>query len=254
MERRIKAADEFPLHDGDIPYLATADMVEVDRAMIEDYEVDLVRMMENAGRNLAHLARSRFLEGDPRNRTVVVLAGGGGNGGGSLVAARRLANWGAAVHVELAVCREDLAPVPAQQLSILERMGVEFAGPHADPPPAKPDIVIDGLIGYSIRGSPRGRTRELIEWANAESTGVLALDTPSGLDLSDGVVHEPTVVATATMTLALPKIGLRSEAARSHVGELYLADISVPPGLYAEPRLGLAVEAIFARADIVRLF
>ena len=250
----MKAADEFPIHAGEIPYLTTADMVEVDRAMIEDYGIDLVRMMENAGRNLAHLARSRFLDGDPRQRTAVVLAGGGGNGGGALVAARRLANWGAAVHVELAVRWEDLTLVPARQLSILKRMGVALAGPHTHLPPANPDVVLDGLIGYSIRGSPRGRTRELIEWANAGNAAVLALDTPSGLDLSNGTVHEPTIVAAATMTLALPKIGLRSEAARSHVGELYLADISVPPALYAEPRLGKAVGAVFARADIVRLF
>jgi hypothetical protein len=30
-------------------------MIEVDRAMIEDYHIDLIQMMENAGRNLAHL-------------------------------------------------------------------------------------------------------------------------------------------------------------------------------------------------------
>jgi len=66
----------------DIPYLTTDQMREVDRSMIEDYHIELTQMMENAGRNLAHLARTLFLEGDPRGRTVVVLAGSGGNGGG----------------------------------------------------------------------------------------------------------------------------------------------------------------------------
>ena len=65
-----------------MPDLTTQQMVEVDRAMIEDYRIELVQMMENAGRNLAHLARTRFLDGDPRRRSVVALAGGGGNGGG----------------------------------------------------------------------------------------------------------------------------------------------------------------------------
>jgi NAD(P)H-hydrate epimerase len=41
-------------------------MIEVDRAMIEDFRIELIQMMENAGRNLAHLARMRFLGGDPR--------------------------------------------------------------------------------------------------------------------------------------------------------------------------------------------
>ena len=37
------------------------------------------------------------------------------------------------------------------------------------------------------------------------------------------------------------------------VGELYLADISVPAALYAEAPLDLAVGAIFARGEILRL-
>ncbi len=47
-----------------VPYLTTDQMREVDRAMIEDYHIELIQMMENAGRNLAHLARMRFLNGD----------------------------------------------------------------------------------------------------------------------------------------------------------------------------------------------
>ena len=43
-----------------IPDLTTEQMVEVDRAMIEDYRIELIQMMENAGRNLAHLARTGF--------------------------------------------------------------------------------------------------------------------------------------------------------------------------------------------------
>jgi len=80
----------------DIRYLTTDQMIEVDRAMIEDFKIELIQMMENAGRNLASLARERFLDGDPIGKRVVVLAGTGGNGGGALVAARRLHNWGCA--------------------------------------------------------------------------------------------------------------------------------------------------------------
>ena len=48
-----------------VPFLTTEQMVEVDRAMIEDFRITLIQMMENAGRNLAQLARLRFLEADP---------------------------------------------------------------------------------------------------------------------------------------------------------------------------------------------
>ncbi len=68
----------------DIPYLTTEQMIEVDRAMIKDFKIELIQMMENAGRNLASLARERFLDGDPSGKRVVVLVGTGGNGGGAL--------------------------------------------------------------------------------------------------------------------------------------------------------------------------
>ena len=82
---------------------------------------------------------------------------------------------------------------------------------------------------------------------------VLSLDAPSGVDTTTGTVFNPAVRATATMTFALPKKGLRASGVDEQVGELYLADIGVPPELYAAPALGLDVPHIFAAADIVRL-
>ncbi len=81
---------------------------------------------------------------------------------------------------------------------------------------------------------------------------MLALDVPSGIDATTGAVHAPAIRATATMTLALPKAGLRAPAAAEHVGELYLADIGVPPGLYTQ-LFAVPVGPLFALDEIVRL-
>jgi NAD(P)H-hydrate epimerase len=237
-----------------IPWLDTKQMVEVDRAMIEDYRIELVQMMENAGRNLAHLARTHFLADDPRAKRVLALAGGGGNGGGGLVAARRLHNWGANVTVVLGQEAKAMTPIPGHQLDILRRMKVPGAeGPLPIEELGAADLILDGLIGYSLKGAPQGRIADLIRFANARLEPTLALDAPSGIDTTTGTVYEPAIMALATMTLALPKEGLRSEAAKRHVGELYLADISVPPELYAEPALGLNVSPLFATEDIIRI-
>jgi NAD(P)H-hydrate epimerase len=244
---------DFPFATEAIPWLTTEQMIEVDRAMMEDFRIDLVRMMENAGRNLAHLARTRFLDGDPRGQRVVVLAGTGGNGGGALVCARRLANYGAAVKVVVTKPDAAFSRVPGEQLDILRRMGVPVGRAEAISETEQPELVIDGIIGYSLKGAPRGAAAELIRWANAAGAPILALDAPSGVDTTTGVVFDPAIRATATITLALPKAGLRAPGVGPHVGELYLADISVPPELYAEPALGLSVGPIFAKSDIVRL-
>lgn len=243
----------IPFLSAVVPWITTKQMIEVDRAMIEDFRIELIQMMENAGRCLAHLARERFLGGDPRGLTVVVLAGSGGNGGGALVCARRLAGWGAAVRVLVTHTAASFAPIPTHQLDVLRRMGVP-AGSAAEVGTGLPaDLVIDGVIGYSLRGVPRGAAATLIRWANAQPAPILSLDVPSGVDTTTGEAFEPAIRATATMTLALPKVGLRAPSAAPYVGELYLADIGVPTALYAVPSLGIQVGPVFATRDIVRL-
>lgn len=235
----------------DIPYVTTEMMVEVDRAMIEDYGIDLIQMMENAGRNLAHVARSVFLEGDPLGKRVVVMAGPGGNGGGALVCARRLHNWGADVQVVLGAEEERFNEVPAHQLRIAHQMKIPVTV-GVPSPFDRLDLIVDGLIGYSLRGAPRGVTGDLILWSKGMGSPILSLDVPSGVDSSTGSVFHPAVVADATMTLALPKSGLR--AAKSNVGVLYLADISVPPALYRTAGIVDLEAPLFAGSDVVRLW
>ncbi len=242
-----------PIYRGELPYLTTEQMIEVDRAMIEDFGIELIQMMENAGRALAHLARERFLGGDPLGKRITVVAGTGGNGGGALVCARRLHNWGARVRVLITKPDEGFAPVPAHQLRILRRMRVEVDLPEIPIGAPGPDLIVDGVIGYSLKRAPTGMAGELIRWADAQNAPVLALDVPSGVDATTGTVFDPAIEAAATMTLALPKEGLRAPDIEAQVGELYLADIGVPPSLYAGPTLGLEVGHIFSESDIVRL-
>lgn len=221
----------------DLPALSGAQMREVDRAMVEDLNIELIQMMENAGRSLAELAIARFSP-----RSVTVLAGPGGNGGGGMVAARHLANRGCVVQVVLAA-PDNLTPVPAHQADILSRMGVAIAER-----PAPAQLIVDALIGYSLHGSPEGRVAELIEWANGQSSPILALDTPTGLDVTTGIAATLSIVATATMTLALPKVGLLEAPT---VGELYLADISVPASVYW--RMGIHPPQLFRDTAVIRL-
>ncbi len=234
-----------------IPTVSVEQMREVDRLMIDELHIDLLQMMENAGRALAEQAR-RLVGGDVRGAQVVVLAGPGGNGGGGLTAGRLLI-WGADVTVILGAARPEVKGVPLHQLGILDSMGAlaRDAAP-ADAVEAalhSADLVLDALIGYSLRGAPREPIASLIRAANASGTPLLALDIPSGMNGDSGEAYDPTIRAVSTLTLALPKRGLTRPAARGWVGNLHVADISVPQVVY--DRLGLDVGALFARSDIV---
>ena len=246
-----------------LPVLSVAQMREVDRQMEEEYGILLVQMMENAGRSLADLAQAR-LGGSITGIPVLVLAGKGNNGGGGLVAARHLANRGAEVQVVTArgaIARGAIASpsdafgdFPAHQLQSLLSMGVSVtpAGDGWELPSA--DLVLDALIGYSLDGAPRGELADLIRLANSHPAAILALDVPSGLDADTGQAFTPCIRAAATLALALPKTGLLAgprDIVRLHVGDLFLADISVPSALYA----GLGIEAppLFADGPILHL-
>ena len=233
------------------PTISRDQMIEVDRLMIEDYGVSLLQMMENAGRGLATLARERFLASCPPGKSVLVLAGPGGNGGGALCAARRLAGWGAQVRVILSHGPDRLSYAVRHHLVTLQKMQVPVGTPTENI--GHCDLIIDGLIGYSLKGAPRGQLATLINAANDAKSPVLALDVPSGLDVSSGKSEIPSIRAAATLTLALPKTGLMRPEARAYTGELYCADIAVPPALYAEKSLGIAAPQLFSNSDIVRL-
>ncbi len=229
-------------------------MKEIDRAMIEDYQVELVMMMENAGKNLAALARERFLKGNPKNKKTTILIGTGGNGGGALVCARHLYNWGAKLEVILTKKIAEYKNITAQQLNIIQMMEIKIHEAGDTQNLNSPGLIIDGIIGYSLSGKPSGTAAGLIKWANNQNSPILALDVPSGIEVENSVAYEPSIKATATLTLALPKSALYQANIRRQVGELYLADISVPPALYAKPPLQINIGQIFAKNEIIRLF
>ncbi len=209
--------------------MTAEEMAEADRIAIEQFGIDVVVLMENAGLQVGILAR-KMLGGTVAGRRASVVAGKGNNGGDGLVAARHLQNWGARVTVVLGAEKGDLRDVPAKQLKILEKMGVEIAGPAGGFDGA--ELLIDALLGYGSRGDPRDPMAGLIRKINSSGIPVLAVDVPSGLDATTGEPNEPCIVANATVTFGLLKTGFLNRQSMRFVGELYLADISLPEPIY----------------------
>ncbi len=230
-----------------IPSVTRAQMVEVDRLMVEEYGITLLQMMENAGRNLAQLS-GQLLRGTVKEKRISVLCGGGNNGGGGMAAARHLVNWGADVQVALVVPSGKLKDAPAQQMRALRTMGVNISDGF---PSGNFDLIVDALIGYGLRGAPRGKTARWIQKANHSDVPILSLDIPSGLDADTGVPPGDCIRADATLTLALPKVGMREDGASAYLGGLYVGDISVPTWLLQE--MGIEMVDLFTSSPIVKV-
>lgn len=207
-----------------LPWLSVEQMIEADRLAIEEFDISLLQMMEHAGWALAVMA-DRLL---PQGR-ITVLAGGGNNGGGGLCAARHLDNRGRTVEIVLASDR--LGDSTQHHTRTLAAMGI-----HPVPWPTDTAGVVDAMVGYGLQGALRGKTAELAAWSVGRQA--ISLDFPTGHG-RDGVS------AAATLTLALPKEGLRD------VTPLYLADLGLPQALWA--RMGLTLGPIFGTGPIVEI-
>jgi NAD(P)H-hydrate epimerase len=138
------------------------------------------------------------------------------------------------------------------QLEIIRHLPVSvvFAGTHSNYIDwYSCQVVIDAIWGYGLNRQPQGAAAEIIKQINLLECPVVSLDTPSGLHTTDGAISDLVVKADATLTLALPKIGLLKNEVAEYVGNLFIADISVPPVLYRQ--IGLTVENIFDKNPII---
>jgi NAD(P)H-hydrate epimerase len=240
-----------------VPAVSATQMAEVDRLATDVYGINLLQMMEQAGSHLASVA-AQEAGGDLRERSILVAVGPGNNGGGGLAAARHLANRGARVRVILARPARRLSEAGRHQLATLLEMGVsccmavyDITDAEIDEELARADLVIDAVLGYRGRGAPHDEVATLIDRIKVAQDRILSLDLPSGMDPDSGEAPPGAVSSRATMTLALPKSGLLTEAGRTRSGRLYLADIGLPAALYA--RMDLTVDAPFSAGRIVRL-
>jgi NAD(P)H-hydrate epimerase len=219
-------------------------MREVDRIAVEDFGLGILQMMENAGRNLAGSVTEML---DGAFGEVAVLVGAGGNGGGGLCCARHLYNRGFKINLVLDREANVLRGAAANQLHILQAAGLGPVDAHqVRDVIGRAEVVVDALIGYSLRGAPRGRAAELIELGNQHAKQMLSLDVPSGLNATTGEAPGVVVRPTRTLTLALPKTGLALIP-----GDLYVADIGIPPEVY-RPH-GLSFEPFFGDQYWIRI-
>jgi len=236
----------FQTLDGlQVPTLTVEQMREADRIAASETGPALADMMEMAGEHLGRFITSQW----PRVvgvGPVIVLAGGGHNGGGGICTAYHLASQAIDVRLCLSVAEDRLAEATAAQLKRFKWRGGQVLTVDELRETA-PFLIMDALIGYSLKGTPHGLAAELINWANQSPAPVVSLDIPSGLNANSGEATSCCIYAEKTVTLAMPKPGL----AAVPVGELWLADIGIGDAAYE--KMGIRMQSPFAGAPYIRL-
>ena len=200
-----------------------------------------VRLMEHAGTAVAAAVKALATDlGRWGTGPIVILCGPGNNGGDGFVAARRLALAGASVIV--AVVASDARPRGASAARNWDRIARDTGIVKVQLPVArdvamfshgveKAAVVVDALLGTGVRGALREPIRsavEVIGRARAAGIPVVAVDTPTAVDLSSGEPSEPAVLADLTVTFHRPKTGLLTRRGAAHAGKVLVAPIGIP--------------------------
>ncbi|MGW5189786.1 NAD(P)H-hydrate dehydratase [Kribbella sp. NPDC004138] len=189
-------------------------------------------LMQRAAGGLA-VAISNFLGGTYGAR-VVLLIGSGDNGGDALYAGARLARRGAKVTAVLLspkVHERGLAALTeagGRGVSTTGEVSAEVSG-AVEEEIAAADVVVDGIVGIGGRPGLRPDALAAVRLANDYGVPIVAVDTPSGVDVDTGETPEPHVDAALTVTFGTHKICHFVDPAATACGPVHLVDIGLDP-------------------------
>jgi len=193
------------------------------------------RMMENAGRGLAHVVSEEF--GYLNEEGVLGLVGSGNNGGDTLVALTYLAEYGWPSNAYI------VRPRPADDvlMALLRDAGGNIYELENDSELDTLEmllkantVLLDGVLGTGIRLPLRGKVPKVLCFINNSITNlesapiVVAVDVPSGIDSDSGESAPETIPADLTVTMAAIKRGLLKFPAYKLVGDLQVVGIGLP--------------------------
>ena len=200
------------------------------------------RLMEHAGTAVAAAVKALAVDqGRWGKGPILVLAGPGNNGGDGFVAARRLARAG--TDVVVARVAPEAKPTTPDATRNWDRLEGDHRVQRIHSPVARDvailgrgigrvSVVVDALLGTGVRGALREPIRsavELVQRARAAGIPVVAVDTPTAVDLSSGEPSDPVVRADLTVTFHRPKTGLLTQRGATFAGRVLVAPIGIPP-------------------------
>lgn len=201
-------------------YVLTAkEMQSIDHYTIQNLGISQEILMEKA----ALCAVEEIMKLYPHN--VICVCGNGNNGGDGIAVARILKMKGirAAVYLcsDITLCK----PSVQKQLSLFERIGGVVIN---EPDFNDYDVIVDAIFGIGLSRNicePFASVIQNIATASAkESTKVISLDIPSGINTDTGAVMNVAVKADITIAFAYAKRGHLLYPGRSYCGELLIKD------------------------------
>lgn len=210
-----------------IPVVSASEAAAWDAMARTQYRVPSRVLMETAGRAVAQVLLAELPAAAAGG--VLIAAGAGNNGGDGWVMARALHAAGIPVWVAALDPKTDDA---IDNRALARTDGVRELGRAESWPQAA--VCVDALLGTGAAGPAKGDVLALAQRAAEYGAPIVAVDGPTGLDLTSGEAHGP-IHAMLTVTFGAPRRGHLLQ--REWCGKVVVADIGFPPADAAWPVL-----------------
>ncbi|GAA1760350.1 bifunctional ADP-dependent NAD(P)H-hydrate dehydratase/NAD(P)H-hydrate epimerase [Nocardioides hankookensis] len=171
-------------------------------------------LMQRAAAGLAYAVVD--LLGSAYGRRVLLLVGSGDNGGDALYAGALLARRGVGVEAWLLSDHAHEGGIAALR-GAGGRIVTEMR--------TRPEVVVDGIVGIGGRPGLRPEAQQAL--AAVEGVPIVAVDTPSGVDVDTGELDGPHVTAAVTVTFGTHKVAHLVDPAAAAAGVVHLVDIGL---------------------------
>lgn len=215
--------------------LDAASMKNVDSYSINTLGIPSVVLMERAALSVTEAIESK-VKGNIHT-DIICVCGRGNNGADGLAVARQLYLKGYNVDVYIINSHASTKEFDIQ-LNIIKNLGIECIN---SPDFSKYGVIVDALFGNGLSRELAGEARIVVDTINKCSTSVrsqytqnsdnngnrlvVAVDIPSGISASTGVVMGSAVNADITVTFGFEKIGHILYPAASYCGKIIRKDI-----------------------------
>ena len=227
-----------------------------DETTIHTYGVPGSLLMENAGRGVVEIIKQKY--SGLESKKILIVCGKGNNGGDGFVIARLLSNSCAKISVLLMASLPELKGDTKKNLIILRRFAkksrhqitLHLYSKRLLSSIPKPDIIVDAMFGTGFAGTVRKPFADVIDWINNQGTQIVAVDIPSGVNGTTGVVENCAVRANITVTFGFIKSGLLCNQGRELVSSVSTVDIGIPNSITKDKRLRTS---LIEKSDVRRI-
>ncbi len=195
-------------------------MKEIDRISIEEYGIPSLVLMERAALSVAEYIEKKLIK--TGKERIICVCSCGNNGADGLAAARILSDKGYNCDVRIVSANAKKTSEFEHQLNIIARYPdinkiskVDYSAYN---------IIVDAMFGIGLSRDMSGVYANEAELINAADAKVVAVDIPSGINSSTGMVMGKCVKADYTITFGYKKLGLVMYPGALYCGKNVVAD------------------------------